>query len=172
MNTMTKDFKPTMAEELFCIPLDQQEARQPLDREQVEVFMALLYATDEDMIAMFDEMLKESTLLRILLQRLKTLNLLLDRKTMVMIVVLSQRVGDLIMYVYFLAYKAKKLEKMRLDFNDFIAIFPMGYWNDVQLDKAWHSQKYKGINLLDIPEAVVSLVLNNEVLEEWRNKKR
>ena len=65
--------------------------------------------------------------------------------------------GDAVMYIYYLAYKAKEKNKDIITFNDFVDIFPMGYFSKKQLEEAWDAQKIGGQNLLDYPEASISL---------------
>ena len=61
------------------------------------------------------------------------------------------------MYIYYLAFEAKQKSKDVITFDDFVDIFPMGYFSKKQLDDAWDAQKIGGQNLLDYPEASISL---------------
>lgn len=146
--------KPTEVEEQFCKLLDEMDPVVPLDVDQFQVFMGLLTMEEKEINEIYE---KGSGMLALIKGRLESLSYTLDPKTQLMLSFICHTPGDAVMYIYYLAYKAKEINKKMLDFDDFINIFPMGYYSKPQLDKAWEAQKRGGHNLLDDPEASISL---------------
>ena len=156
---VVEDIKSNSVEEKFCKPLDKEYADLPLLYNQFEVFMSLLTMSDEDVDEIYE---KAPGLIMIIKSRLNRLSYDLDKKTQVMLSFIVETPGDAVMYVYYLAYKAKQKNKDIITFDDFVDIFPMGYFRKQQLDKAWDSQKIGGANLLDYSEASESLNQNKD----------
>ena len=102
-------------------------------------------------------MKKRNGMVALIRGRLESLSYTLDPKTQIMLSFICKTPGDAVMYIYYLAYKAKEIKKDFIDFDDFVNIFPMGYYSKPQLDKAWDAQKIGGSNLLDDPTASLSL---------------
>ncbi len=146
--------QPTDVEEKFCKLLDEMGANLPLSPDQFTVFLTLLSIEDKEVEDLYE---KTGGIRMIIEGRLGALKYTLDKKTQIMLSFIAQTPGDAVMYVYYLAYKAKQRNKDIITFDDFVDIFPMGYFSKSQLDKAWDAQKRKGQNLLDYPEASISL---------------
>ena len=146
--------QPTDVEEKFCKLLDEMGANLPLSPDQFTVFLTLLSIEDKEVEDLYE---KTGGIRMIIEGRLGALKYTLDKKTQIMLSFIAQTPGDAIMYVYYLAYKAKEKKKDNITFDDFVDIFPMGYFSKKQLDDAWDAQKIGGQNLLDYPEASISL---------------
>jgi len=146
--------QPTDVEEKFCKLLDGMSANLPLSPDQFRVFMTLLTIDDKEVEDLYE---KTGGIRMIIEGRLGALNYTLDKKTQIMLSFIAETPGDAVMYVYYLAYKAKDKNKDIITFDDFVDIFPMGYFTKKQLDDAWDAQKIGGQNLLDYPEASMSL---------------
>ena len=154
-----EEIQSNTVEEIFCKPLDKEYADLPLLYDQFEVFMSLLTMSDEDVDEIYT---KGSGMLYLIKSRLKHLDYDLDKKTQIMLSFIVETPGDAVMYVYYLAYKAKQKNKDIITFDDFVDIFPMGYFRKKQLDEAWEAQKIDGANLLDYSEASESLNQNKD----------
>jgi len=154
-----EDIKSNSVEEIFCKPLDKEYANLPLLYDQFEIFVSLLTMLDEDVDEIYT---KGSGMLYLIKSRLKHLDYGLDKKTQIMLSFIVETPGDAIMYIYYLAYKAKQDDKDIITFDNFVDIFPMGYFTKQQLDEAWKAQKIGGANLLDYSEASESLNQNKD----------
>ena len=146
--------KPTTVEDQFCKLLDEMDPTTPLNVDQFKVFMALLTMDEKEINEMYE---KSMGMVALIKGRLESLTYNLDHKTQIMLSFICTTPGDAVMYIYYLASKAKEIKKEFIDFDDFINIFPMGYYSKTQLDKAWDAQKIGGSNLLDDPTASLSL---------------
>jgi len=146
--------KSNSVEEQFCKLLDEMDPVVPLDPDQFKVFMGLLTMEEKEINEIYE---KGSGMLALIKGRLESLSYKLDTKTQLMLSFICHTPGDAVMYIYYLAYKAKEIKKNFIDFDDFVNIFPMGYYSKTQLDKAWDAQKIGGSNLLDDPAASASL---------------
>jgi len=155
MNDIT--LQPTDVEEKFCKLLDEMYPSIPLNQDQFMIFMVLMDIKEDD--DRLDKLYTASgnPRLQMIIGRLKSLDYTLDEKTQIMLSFIAQTPGDIVMYIYYLAYKAKQKNKDIITFDDFVDIFPMGYFSKKQLDEAWDAQKIEGQNLLDYAEASISL---------------
>ena len=152
MNDTT--LQPTDVEEKFCKILDKMDANIPLSPDQFGLFITLLSIEDRELEELYEKIPPMGHLIK---GRLESLKYTLDKKTQIILSFIVDTPGDAVMYIYYLAYKAKQRDKDIITFDDFVDIFPMGYFSKSQLDKAWDAQKRKGQNLLDYPEASISL---------------
>jgi hypothetical protein len=152
MNDTT--LQPTDVEEKFCKLLDKMDANIPLSPDQFGLFITLLSIEDRELEELYEKIPPMGHLIK---GRLESLKYTLDKKTQIILSFIVDTPGDAVMYIYYLAYKAKQRDKDIITFDDFVDIFPMGYFSKSQLDKAWDAQKRKGQNLLDYPEASISL---------------
>jgi hypothetical protein len=152
MNDTT--LQPTDVEEKFCKILDKMDANIPLSPDQFGLFITLLSIEDRELEELYEKIPPMGHLIK---GRLESLKYTLDKKTQIILSFIVDTPGDAVMYIYYLAYKAKQRNKDIITFDDFVDIFPMGYFSKSQLDKAWDAQKRKGQNLLDYPEASISL---------------
>ena len=150
-----KTLEPTAVEEKFCKLLEGMNPTTPLNVDQFKIFIALLTIDKEKLNELYNADGNPS--LQLIKGRLESLHYTLDEKTQIMLSFIAQTPGDIVMYIYYLAYKAKQKNKNVITFDDFVDIFPMGYFSKTQLDEAWDAQKIKGQNLLDYPEASISL---------------
>tara|TARA_R110000824_G_scaffold312441_4_gene499493 strand:- start:982 stop:1449 length:468 start_codon:yes stop_codon:yes gene_type:complete len=146
--------KSNAVEEQFCKLLDEMDPVVPLDMDQFKVFMGLLTMEEKEINEIYE---KGSGMLALIKGRLESLSYKMDPKTQLMLSFICHTPGDAVMYIYYLAYKAKEIKKEFIDFDDFVNIFPMGYFSKSQLDKAWVAQKIGGSNLLDDSDASLSL---------------
>ena len=147
--------QPTDVEEKFCKILEGMYPNTPLNQDQFKIFMVLLTIDKEKLDELYNA--DGNPRLHLIKGRLESLHYMLDEKTQIMLSFIAQTPGDMVMYIYYLAYKAKQKNKDIITFDDFVDIFPMGYFNKKQLDQAWDAQKIGGQNLLDYPEASISL---------------
>ena len=146
--------KPNAIEEQFCKLLDEMDPVVPLDVDQFKVFIGLLTMEEKEINEIYE---KGGGMLALIKGRLESLSYNLDLKTQIILSFICHTPGDAVMYIYYLAYKAKEIKKDFIDFDDFVNIFPMGYFSKPQLDQAWESQKIGGSNLLDDSSASSSL---------------
>jgi hypothetical protein len=166
-NQMTKD--PNSIEEFFCNPFSKLPVT-PMNKEQTSLFIQLIAAdksekafepiNEDDMDAPFT--------LRLLEKRLKssfTFSMTFPLK--IMVASIANSAGSVLMYLTYLQYKAKQLNKPTLDTSDLANIFPMGFPTDLQ--DIWDSQKVKGAennpygsdNLLDYRSASESIQIDH-----------
>jgi len=146
--------QPTDVEEKFCKLLDKMSANVPLSPDQFGLFITLLSIEDKEVDELYEKIPPMGHLIK---GRLESLKYTLDKKTQIILSFIVDTPGDAVMYIYYLAYKAKEKNKDIITFNDFVDIFPMGYFSKKQLEEAWDAQKIGGQNLLDYPEASISL---------------
>ena len=152
---MTKTIiEPNAVEEKFCKLLDKMGANVPLSPDQFGLFITLLSIEDKEVEELYEKIPPMGHLIK---GRLESLKYTLDKKTQIILSFIVDNPGDAVMYIYYLAYKAKQRNKDIITFDDFVDIFPMGYFSKKQLDEAWDTQKIEGQNLLDYPEASISL---------------
>jgi len=152
---MTKTIiDPNAVEEKFCKLLDKMGANVPLSPDQFGLFITLLSIEDKEIEELYEKIPPMGHLIK---GRLESLKYTLDKKTQIILSFIVDTPGDAVMYIYYLAYKAKQRNKDIITFDDFVDIFPMGYFSKKQLVKAWDAQKIEGQNLLDYPEASISL---------------
>ena len=152
MNDTT--LQPTDVEEKFCKFLDKMDATVPLNGDQFGIFMTLLSIEDREVEELYEKIPPIGYIIK---GRLESLKYTLDKKTQLMLSFIVNTPGDAVLYIYYIAYKAKEKNKDIITFDDFVDIFPMGYFSKKQLDEAWEVQKIEGQNLLDYPEASISL---------------
>ena len=153
---MTKTIiEPNAVEEKFCKLLDGMRPNVPLNRDQFLIFMVLLDIEKDKLDELYNS--DGNPMLQLIRGRLEALPYTLDEKTQIMLSFITNTPGDAVMYIYYLAYKAKQRNKDIITFDDFVDIFPMGYFSKKQLNEAWDAQKIEGQNLLDYPEASISL---------------
>jgi hypothetical protein len=153
---MTKTIiEPNAVEEKFCKILDGMRPDIPLNRDQFQIFIILMDIDKDKLEELYNS--NGNPMLQLIRGRLEALTYDIDKKTQIMLSFITHTPGDAVMYIYYLAYKAKQRNKDIITFDDFIVIFPMGYFSKKQLDEAWDAQKIEGQNLLDYPEASISL---------------
>ena len=146
--------QPNDVEEKFCKLLDKMGATVPLSPDQFGLFITLLSIEDREVEELYEKLPPMGYLIK---GRLESLKYTLDKKTQIILSFIVETPGDAVMYIYYLAYKAKQRNKDIITFDDFVDIFPMGYFSKTQLDEAWDAQKIQGQNLLDMPIASQSL---------------
>lgn len=168
-STMTKD--PTAIEVLFCEPFSKLPVRE-MTKDEMDIFIRLtmiekdgrdgLIPENEDDIPFSIKMLRSSLNNRFTFEMTEPLQL--------MVADIAGSVGGIIMFLTYLQYRAKKLNKKKLNIEDFANIFPMGFPIDKALHDIWDSQKVKrseenvngSDNLLDYQTALQSIHFSKE----------
>ena len=168
-NSMTKD--PNSIEELFCLPFSKLPVI-PMTLETTELFMRLIMIEKDGSMPNLEEtgdelpfsvkLIKNSLRNRFSFGMTEPLQLMLAQ--------LSGSAGNVIMYLTYLQYQAKKLDKRELSIEDLANIFPLGFPTDSALQDIWDSQKVKrsqvnplgSSNLLDYQAALQSIHFSEE----------
>lgn len=168
-------------EELICKPLHEARMQRQLDPEEMEVIMILLAAKDDKIDELYQEIKKNSIIPEALERRQLGCfgNRLLDKKTILAIVILTDGViGEAIQYLYYIQWWSKE-NKVGLPWFDFETefcqkIFPLGVFSQETLRQIWddtkvtddlqkesgpHSELWCGDNLIDY-QACLSSILN------------
>ena len=163
-NSMTKD--QNAIEELFCVPFSKFPVR-PMTLEESKMFMQLIMIEKDGSMPPFEETKIELPFeLRLIKGSLSSrFTFEMTEPLQLMIAQISGSAGNVIMYLTYLQYRAKKLDKRKLSIEDFANIFPMGFPTNKSLQDAWDSQKVNrsadnpngSDNLLDYQESLQSI---------------
>jgi hypothetical protein len=162
-------------EKLFCEPFSKLAVRQ-MTKDEQEIMVKVMLAENE---GKGDELLnipKEEipTSVGFIRKSLKgRFTFEMNDAAQLMLAQIVKSFGEGIMYLTYLQYQAKKLNKRKLTVNDLATIFPMGFPTDGELHKIWDSQKVKrsdgningSDNLLDYQTALKSIHFD-EIKEE------
>lgn len=156
---------PKAIETLFCEPFSKLPIREMTSDEQ-EIMVKVMFAENE---GKGDELLnipKEEipTSVDFIRKSLKgRFTFEMNDAATLMIAQIIKSSGEGIMYLTFLQYKAKQMDKKKLTINDLAHIFPMGFPTDSALRDIWDIQKVKrekseqSDNLLDYQTALKSI---------------
>jgi|TARA_R110000787_G_scaffold11722_1_gene38394 hypothetical protein len=168
-NSMTKD--PNSIEELFCLPFSQLPVT-PMTLETTELFMRLIMIEKDGSMPNLEETGDELPFaMKLIKSFLK--NRFTFRMTEPLQLIMAQisgSAGNVVMYLTYLQYKAKRLDKRTLSIEDLANIFPFGFPTDAVLQDIWDSQKVKrsqvnpmgSDNLLDYQAALQSIHFSEE----------
>lgn len=160
--------KEDSIENLFCKVLEKENKIEAMQAHQSEMMIALITTKeDSDIESMYKELNKMIFFLPVTKARMENLGYTIDRKTEMMIAIVSETVGTAVMYAYYLSYKAKMLGLKKITFKDLCEkIFPFGFFSRKAMDNIWDAQKVNrgdnqmgSDNLLDYAEASRSLEL-------------
>lgn len=161
--------KEDSIENIFCKALDEKGNKVPMSDIQTKFMMVLIMNKDETTIdSIYEDLAKQCFYLPVLKSRIEPLGYTVDKRTELMIAIVSGTVGSVVMYVYYLAYKAKKLKIKNITFDDLCSkFFPFGFFDKKTMDTIWDTQKVRvsfeergSDNLLDYPQACKSLIFN------------
>ena len=168
-NSMTKD--QNSIEELFCLPFSKLPVR-PMTKEESEIFLRLIMIENDGSMPNLEETGDELPFSMKLIKRLlkSRFTFGMTEPLQLMMSQTSRSAGNVVMYLTYLQYQAKKLDKRTLSIEDLANIFPMGFPTDAVLTDIWDSQKVKrsqenpngSDNLLDYQEALQSIHFSQE----------
>jgi hypothetical protein len=151
-------------ENIFCKPLENDGIQTPLSETQTKILYLALTLPENEINEMYKKVEKDFPLIKILSDRLDTLNCQTDKRSRIFISLLCDTPGKAVMYAYYLAYQSKKHNLDLLKIDDIcLHILPNGCFTEESLHRAWDSQKVntKGNpgsdNLLDYGRAALSL---------------
>tara|TARA_R110000803_G_scaffold70704_3_gene133682 strand:+ start:3430 stop:3990 length:561 start_codon:yes stop_codon:yes gene_type:complete len=156
---------PDSVEKFFCEPFDKLPLREMTDGE-AKVLTSMFFAEED---GFGDSILngKEASLSVHMLQKsLKyRFSFEMTQALMIMVAYLSESIGQIIMYLTYFQYKAKKLGKRKLNIEDFKSILPNGVPTEESLHDLWVATKVKrseniphgSDNLLDYQTALQSI---------------
>jgi len=156
--------EPNSIEEFFCRPLDENGKRAPLNEIMMKLLIYLSVSKSEDVDILYGKAKNEWQLLRILEDRLASLNCTVDKGPLVITSMACKTPGECVMYANYIAYKIKKLGVDNLNMNDFCTdVFPTGFFTQETLEEHWDKQKVNrsesgSDNLLDYLSAAESLM--------------
>ena len=149
-------------EESLLKPLDLLE-RYPMSREKTEILVKFNFATKEA-IAKIAEDFNNAMIVpvpKILRERVDNcLTVDIDDKVLVFIAALTEgNIGQSIIYVYYIQYWAKKMNRRLVTFHNFcIDIFPLSFFDMDEVRTLWYDQKYNGGNMIDNPKYCESIM--------------
>lgn len=163
---MTKD--PNSIEEFFCKPFSKLPVT-PMSKDQSSLFITLIMAdkSEKAIESINEDDIDAPFALRLLEKRLKTsFSFSMTLPLKIMIASIANSAGGVVMYLTYLQYKAKQLNKPTLNTSDLADIFPVGFPTDLQ--DIWESQKVKAAensphgsdNLLDYRAASASIQID------------
>lgn len=156
---------PNSVEELFCVPFESISCREMNDEETDLLFRLMrLEKGGYDAPEIKEEDLPfQMKLVKKSLQHRFSFNM--SEPLQIFISVISKSAGNIIMYLTYLQYRAKKMDKQTLNLEDYAKIFTRGIPTDESLQDIWESQKVKtghinpngSDNLIDYPSAKKSI---------------
>jgi len=162
-NSMTKN--PQAVEEVFCKPFSSIGIR-PMTAEESSSLLMFSIADKRNS----DESIIGNTELpfaiQIMRKRIETsFTFQMTEPLELFVGLISGSAGNVIMYLTYLQYRAKKMDKKILNIEDFCNIFSLGLPNDEGLHRMWENQKVKhsetnpigSDNLLDYNSAMESI---------------
>ena len=123
--------------------VDDMYINKPLNSDEFEIFMHILCADVEEL------KVTKTPIIYLINKRASAIGLQIDIKTQKMHTTICGNPCDVVIYVSYLKCKAEEMNTSKITFNKFVDIFPNGYFNEKQLEKAWHLQKIGADNLLD-----------------------
>jgi hypothetical protein len=169
-NKLTKD--PNSIEEFFCVPFSKMPV-EAMDSETSKFFVEAILAEQQGGVSPIDDEDDEVPFsVRMVIKSLDNrFTFKMSAPLQLFVSVIARSAGGIIMYLTYLQYRAKKLQKEELSFSDFADIFPKGFPSDKSLQDIWESQKVKrsevnphgSDNLLDYPKAGISIQFLEEV---------
>lgn len=160
--------QPDAVEEYFCKPLDKETAVR-LSDEQAEMFIQLsLTEMQPTWTEKSDEVEKDAMKLQafaIVKTRSEVMGLKLSTAAKLFLAGICDRPGLIVMYLYFLAYRAKIKSVREINMSTLGQdLIPWGIPSEESFETAWTKQKVEGApgtytsgNLLDYPAASQSL---------------
>lgn len=162
-NSMTKN--PKGVEDLFCLPFSELSLREfTLDESSSFFLFAIADRSNSSELINVDD--NSPFLIKLLRKSLENrFTFEMTEPLQLFVSLISKSAGNVIMYLTYLQYKAKSLNKKKLNIEDFSTIFPNGIPTDDSLMSIWYSQKVKGSetnpngsdNLLDYQSASISI---------------
>jgi chorismate mutase len=153
-------------EKYICEPLDKIKTKRLTDSES-RIIIQLTLSDDEIANKILDDLLKQpgGWGLKAAMKREELVfnNELLSSKVWVFLTLLTEaNVGKLIMYLYYLQWKAFKLGMKKVTLNNFCEqIFPWGTFDEKGFEKIWDDAKVEGANLIDFPHCSLSFNQNS-----------
>jgi hypothetical protein len=157
---------PTGVEEFFCVPFSDLKLY-PMDEEMSRLMITLMFESKKGADSLQIPEKEKPFILKLVEGALKTrftftIN---DNGLVFFIAIQSKNAGTAIMYLAYLQYRCKKLNKRNLDWELFTSIFPNGFPNETDLHNIWDAQKVKrhntdsfgSDNLLDYQSAMKSI---------------
>lgn len=167
-----KDIKGTSVEELVCNELHWSH-KEPMSKELSKLLMKLYlmdhHMRDEDKNKFSDD-LDDQFITKLIKSRSNVYQFKLAPTVVALLGLLTQVPGKAVMYLTYLQYivskQYKDLINKELTMIDIIKIFPVGFFSDEVLDKAWDAQKIDfrdegralgSDNLVDHQEAMESI---------------
>ena len=132
-------------------PLNEYKLTE-MSKFQSDLFIGIcLQRTDPEFIERARQLFSEQLAYRILVSRLDRVRDKVDEEVVMFTSVLCETPGEAVMYANTLFQAVKR--KGKLSWDDFISIFPMGFPNKEEKNKAWAQQKCHTGNFLDTNEA-------------------
>lgn len=150
-------------ERYLCQALDKCQ-RHPMNDDESEIMIRLLFAPDEEFGSQEDVM--KIWQYQALIKRAEhCLTATFDKRVLFFIMMLPEgAIGTSIMYLYYIQYLAKKKNIKHVSFNVFCEhLFPMGFISNDDLHKVWDACKVSAKeaggtdNLIDYSEAAKSI---------------
>jgi hypothetical protein len=162
-NKLTKD--PNSIEEFFCKPFSNLLV-EPMSKEHSELFVQTYMVEQSGDMTPIDDSDEVPFVIKLIRSQLKhRFTFKMSEPLQVFLSSVTRSAGNTTMYLTYLQFWAKKLDKKEIGVGEFATIFPNGFPTDDSLRGIWESQKVKrseinplgSDNLLDYPKAALSI---------------
>jgi hypothetical protein len=134
------DYNESSIETIVCEPMSKLQ-KQPLNAQQTNILMGLsLFAIQDEPLAIPED--KKPFIFQLIEKRLQLFTYTLDDLSIAWLTSFIASPGTAVLYMWYLQYMAKKLNKVNLTLDDLcLHIFPNGIFNEEDLSKIWRAQK-------------------------------
>lgn len=157
---------PNAIEAYFCEPFERLQ-QHPMTEDNTKFFMSLLMSKDDEVRNEIPKIVNFWSF-KAMEKRLEVCHkYTLDNRSKIFIFVLTDgTIGQMVMYITYLQYVAKKRNWRSISIEQLADIFPMGFPSKEDLSKLWDSQKVENVggsdNLLDYERAIQSILFTEE----------